>query len=104
MPVQRPPYAPRPKTSHVEIYWKTVTYRTVMIYLILIFTVVLAVLYLIYPESFSGAIGRISQALGTSTTPGEVLTAKEAKFVNLDGKVQVKKHNSVQWITADYRM
>ncbi|HEV2521618.1 MAG TPA: FecR domain-containing protein [Candidatus Acidoferrales bacterium] len=104
MPVQRSPYAQRPKTSHVEIYWKTVTYRTVMIYLVLIFTVVLAVLYLIYPESFSGAIGRISQALGASTTPGEVLTAKEAKFVNLDGKVQVKKHNSVQWITADYRM
>ena len=104
MPVQRPPYAPRPKTSHVEIYWKTVTYRTVAIYLLLILTVVLAVLYLIYPESFSGAIARISQTLGASATPGDVLTAKEAKFVNLDGKVQVKKHNSVQWVTADYRM
>jgi hypothetical protein len=33
-----------------------------------------------------------------------VLTAKQAKFVNLDGRVQVKKVNSVQWVTADYRM
>jgi hypothetical protein len=104
MPVQRPPYAPRPKTSHVEIYWKTVTYRTVIIYLLLSLIVVLAILYLIYPESFSGAIARVSQAIGASPTPTEVLTAKEAKFVNLDGKVQVKKHNSVQWVTADYRM
>src|SRR5258707_15736306 len=28
---------------------------------------------------------------------------KHAKFVNLDGKVQVKKVNSVQWVEADYR-
>jgi len=27
----------------------------------------------------------------------------QAKFVNLDGKVQVKKVNSVQWVDADYR-
>ena len=33
-----------------------------------------------------------------------MLTAKQAKFVNLDGRVQVKKVNSVQWVTADYRM
>ena len=32
------------------------------------------------------------------------LTPKQAKFVNLDGKVQVKKVNSVQWVNADYRM
>jgi hypothetical protein len=27
----------------------------------------------------------------------------QAKFVNLDGKVQIKKVNSVQWVTADYK-
>ena len=38
------------------------------------------------------------------TAPTAELTAKQAKFVNLDGRVQVKKVNSVQWVTADYRM
>src|SRR5579863_9153153 len=104
MPVQRPPVAPRPKTSHVEIYWKTVTYRTVAVYLVLIFSVVMAILYLIFPEAYSGAIARISQAIGAGTAPTAELTAKQAKFVNLDGRVQIKKVNSVQWVTADYRM
>src|SRR5579872_3580982 len=104
MPVQRPPVAPRQKVSHVDIYWKTVTYRTVAIYLLLVFAVVLATLYLIFPEAFAGAITKVSQAIGAATPPTAELTAKEAKFVNLDGRVQVKKVNSVQWVNADYRM
>jgi hypothetical protein len=101
---QRPPGLPRQKTSHVEVYWKAVTYRTVAIYLFLIFAVVMATLYLIYPESFSSAIARVSHAMGGGADAGAELTPKQAKFVNLDGKVQVKKVNSVQWVTADYRM
>ena len=101
---QRPPGLPRQKTPHVEVYWKAVTYRTVAIYLILIFAVVMATLYLIYPESFSSAIARVSHAMGGGADAGAVLTPKQAKFVNLDGRVQVKKVNSVQWVTADYRM
>ena len=101
---QRPPGLPRQKTFHVEVYWKAVTYRTVAIYLFLIFAVVMATLYLIYPESFSSAIARVSHAMGGGADAGAELTPKQAKFVNLDGKVQVKKVNSVQWVTADYRM
>ncbi len=104
MPIQRPPLAPRQKVSHVEIYWKTVTYRTVALYVLMVFAVVMAILYLIYPEAYSGAISKISQAIGGGAAPTGELTAKEAKFVNLDGRVQVKKVNSVQWVTADYRM
>ena len=104
MPIQRPPAVPRQKTSHIEIYWKTVTYRTVAVYFVMVLAAVLAVLYLIFPEAYSGAMTRISQAIGAKAPTTAELTAKEAKFVNLDGKVQVKKVNSVQWISADYRM
>jgi hypothetical protein len=104
MPIQRPPLAPRQKTSHLEIYWKTVTYRTVAVYMLLVLAVVMAILYLIFPETFSGAMTKISQAIGAATPTTTELTAKQAKFVNLDGRVQVKKVNSVQWVTADYRM
>jgi len=30
--------------------------------------------------------------------------ARQARFVNLDGKVQVKKVNSVEWQSADYQL
>jgi hypothetical protein len=100
----RPPNLPRQKTPHVEVVWKTVTYRTVALYLFLIFAIVLAILYMIYPESYSSAMARISKAVGAGADAGAELTAKQAKFVNLDGKVQVKKVNSVQWVNADYRM
>ena len=49
----------------VEVYWKTVTYRTVAIYLLLIFAIVMATLYLIYPESYSSAIASVSQRAGS---------------------------------------
>ena len=30
--------------------------------------------------------------------------ARQARFVNLDGKVQIKKVNSLQWVNADYQI
>jgi hypothetical protein len=104
MPIQRPPVPPRQKISPVEVYWKTITYRTVAVYVLLILAIVIAILYLIYPESFGGTIAKINHALGNGSDAGAELTPKQAKFVNLDGRVQVKKVNSVQWVTADYRM
>jgi hypothetical protein len=104
MPIQRTPQPQRPKSSSVEIQWTTVTYRTVGIYLFLIVAVLLALSYLVYPEAYAVVIARIGKVLGASANPTAQLAANQAKFVNLDGKVQVKKVNSVQWITADYRM
>jgi hypothetical protein len=101
---QRNPGLQGPKISTVQVYWRTVTYRTVAIYVMLILAVVMATLYLIYPEAYSGALAKASRALGGSTNANAELSAKQAKFVNLDGRVQVKKANSVQWVTADYRM
>lgn len=88
----------------MEIVWKTVTYKTVAVYLCLVIAVGLAVSYLIFPEAYGGVVAKVSKAIGAATPPTAELTAKQAKFVNLDGRVQVKKVNSVQWVTADYRM
>jgi hypothetical protein len=101
---QRLPGVQRQKVSTVEVYWKTVTYRTVVIYVLLVLSVVMATLYLIYPEAYSGVAARISNAVGGGARAAAELSVKQAKFVNLDGRVQVKKVNSVQWVAADYRM
>jgi hypothetical protein len=44
----------------------------------------------------------LSKALDTTETEGMTLAQTQAKFVNLDGHVQVKKVNSVTWVDADY--
>src|SRR5260370_24917520 len=72
--------------------------------MLLVLAIVVATLSLIYPEAYSGVAAKISDALGGGPKAAAEMSAKQAKFVNLDGRVQVKKVNSVQWVAADYRM
>jgi len=90
------------KSPHVEVYWRAVTYKTVIFYGLLAALIIGGGVYLTKPDLYA-------RVIRTITEPGdpnkETLTAdqKHAKFVNLDGKVQVKKVNSVQWVQADFR-
>lgn len=104
MSLQQQPGSPRPRISRVEVYWTTVTYKTVAIYLVLAFVIVMAVLYLLNPSWYDTSVQRLSRAFGAGAAPVTSITQNQARFVNLDGRVQVKKVNSVQWVAADYRM
>jgi hypothetical protein len=94
----------RPKIQKVEVYWHTVTYKTVIVLVLLLLAIVGGATYLIFPGASGSVLGKIADSLtkpsATTTSP----TAKQARFVNLDGKVQVKKVNSVQWANADYQL
>jgi hypothetical protein len=96
--------APKPKTSRLEVYWTTVTYRTVAAYASLLLVIGLATFYLVYPDSFANAVRRASDALTKPSTNAAVGNLRDARFVNLDGRVQVKKVDSVRWVSADYQM
>jgi len=87
----------------VEVYWTSVSYRTVALYAALGLVIVITVLYLVNPNLYDTTLRRLSSALGASNAPPAVLTQTQARFVNLDGRVQVKKVSSVQWVAADYR-
>jgi len=104
MPNLKQPEAPKPKISRLDVYWTTVTYRTLAIYLLLTFGIVMATLYLIYPDWFGGGFRRLSDSLGGRSAAVAVANVSQARFVNLDGRVQVKKVDSVQWVNADYRI
>ena len=91
-----------PKIHRVEVTWHAVTYKTVIIYCVLITAIVLAVVYIISPNSFSAVINKIS-TVSSNDTDAVSVSQTQAKFVNLDGRVQVKKVNSVRWVEADYR-
>jgi hypothetical protein len=87
----------------VEVYWTAVSYRTVAVYALLILASVTATLYLIRPEWYGGFARRISSTLGAVPAAAVVPSQNQARFVNLDGKVEVKKVSSVNWTVADYR-
>jgi len=91
------------KVPRVEVYWKTITYKTVAIYIILLAALIVAGMYAISPNWYSAAMDKINRAVSDNGADGMTLAQTQAKFVNLDGKVQVKKVNSVQWVDADYR-
>ena len=94
----RPPA--QPKIHRVEVYWTTVTYKTVAVYLVIIFAIILGAMYLIVPDWYSAVYRKVTNAGDAETAP---LLQTQGRFVNLDGKVQVKKVNSVQWVDADFR-
>jgi hypothetical protein len=93
-----------PKVSRVEVYWHTVRYRTVLLYILVVITILLTLTYLVFPKASATVMSRISDAISPHDSGVATITAKQARFVNLDGKVQVKKVNSVQWTTADYQL
>jgi hypothetical protein len=98
------PYDPNhPKINRVEVYWHTVTYKTVAIYAVLIATILFAAIYLLDPNLYSWAYDRLNKSIGSGESDPVAISQTQARFVNLDGKVQVKKVNSVQWVDADFK-
>ncbi len=88
----------------VEIYWTTVTYKSVVLYGLLICVSLVAILYLIHPEWYAGVTRRLANTLDAAAPSAASLALQnQARFVNLDGKVEVKKVSSVNWAAADYR-
>ncbi|HET7105933.1 MAG TPA: hypothetical protein VFI38_03920 [Candidatus Acidoferrum sp.] len=99
-PISAP--TPGPKIHRVEVYWHAVTYKTVIIYSSLILVIILAAMFAVKPEWTNIITKKVSDALGNPETGNATVTLTQAKFVNLDGRVQVKKVNSVTWVEANY--
>jgi hypothetical protein len=92
------------KISRVEVYWHTVQYRTVVLYALILLVIVLGAAYLVFPDISSKVLQRVSDAVTPRDGGMASSLSRQARFVNLDGRVQVKKANSLQWVTADYQL
>jgi hypothetical protein len=101
-PVAPPAPQQTPKIHRVEVYWHAVTYKTVAIYILLIFVIIIAGLYVAIPDWREIATKKLNNAIGNAESENLTTAQTQAKFVNLDGRVQVKKVNSVTWVDADY--
>jgi hypothetical protein len=95
---------PKPKVTRVEVYWHTVKYRTVILLVLSVIAIIVASSYLVFPEFSAKALQRLSDAVTPRDNGAAIIAARQARFVNLDGKVQIKKVNSLQWVTADYQI
>ena len=92
------------KVPRVEVYWTAVTYKTVILYIVLAMAIIGAGVYLAKPDLYRMVINRIDSAVSNPPVDPVSAEQKRAKFVNLDGKVEVKKKDSVQWVEADFRI
>jgi hypothetical protein len=84
------------------VYWHTVTYKTVALLVVLVVVIIIAGMYATVPDWTQIATKKLNDALGSQETEALTSAQTQAKFVNLDGRVQVKKVNSVTWVDADY--
>jgi hypothetical protein len=94
----------QPKINRVEVYWHTVTYRTLLLYALAITLIVLAGSYLVIPDRFTSLLTHFADSFQPKPATSASAGLRGARFVDLDGRVQVKKVNSVQWVNADYQM
>jgi hypothetical protein len=111
VPIQTPieppgpqgPAAP-PKIHRVEVEWHAVTYKTLIVYASLVAAIVTAGTFIVFPSTYAALTRKISGAITSGDGGDAPASQTQAKFVNLDGRVQVKNVNSVQWVEADYRI
>lgn len=80
-------------------YWTTVTYRSVALIGIALVIIAIAAWALFWRDSFNSVM---AQLLSSGEEGTKVEEAAQARFINLDGSVRVKKRDSVQWTSADY--
>src|SRR5208337_215705 len=69
---------------------------------VLVIVIIIAGMYATVPNWTEVATKKLNNALGNPEAEALTSAQTQAKFVNLDGRVQVKKVNSVTWVDADY--
>jgi len=87
----------------VEVYWHAVSYKSLIAYSLILVALIFASFYFVTPGFYAAVLKKVSSAVGGTDADVMPLAMNQAKFVNLDGRVQIKKVNSVQWVEADYR-
>src|SRR5690349_22514424 len=99
----RQPGPPKHGKVAIEVQWTTISYRTVITYIVLTVIILCAGVYVARPAWLTKAMDRVSHSLGAAPSNAAALAQNQARFVNLDGKVEIKRANSVTWENADYR-
>jgi hypothetical protein len=88
------------KVNRIEVYWTTMSYKTVAGYVFMLLAVIAAVIYLTNPAWTSATLERIARFGESDSSAAAPVTPGRVRFVEMDGAVKVKPLNSVTWQTA----
>lgn len=96
------------------VAWTTVTYRSVLLSLLVIALVVGAGMHFAFPQFTDTTVRAaggfattlLEKVAGMAPPPGKTSSgaAQQARFTALDGTVKVKKSASNSWVNADYNV
>lgn len=97
---------PKPKDERSYIQYITVTYRSVLLAILLVVALVSAVSYFLFPQQTKALISQAVDMLHLDSvgvrTPAKEVGQQQAHFTNIDGTVRVKRNNSSVWANASY--
>ena len=97
--------SPKPKDERSYIQYITVTYRSVLLAILLIVMLVSAVSYFLFPQQTKALVSQVVDMLHLDS-PTRALAKEsgqqQAHFTNIDGTVRVKRNNSSFWANASY--
>lgn len=96
-------------SSKFQVGWTTVTYRSVLLMVLIVVMVISVAGYLAFPDQTKKIAEKLWDAtggrLGSVGQNGKSSTLQQsASFTLIDGTVKVKKVNSNSWVTADYQL
>lgn len=95
----------------IQIAWKTVTYRSVVLFVMAILVALLVATRFAFPEfsvttekTVSSLFTNLLERVASQPTATGGVVAQQAHITALDGTVRVKKANSNDWVKADYSL
>lgn len=98
----------------IHVAWKTVTYRSVVLTVVVGALIFLAGLHFAFPEftdnGFKAADNLATSILekvadsSSTPAPSSAMSAQQAHITALDGSVRIKKANGNDWVNADYNI
>jgi len=88
----------------MQVYWTTVTYRSVFLMIFAAVGLLLVGWYFVHRASFEAVLNKLSESVGTSSAGPPPVVSNQARFVQLDGRVEVRKVGSSDWRPADHQM
>jgi hypothetical protein len=92
------------KQPRVEVYWTTVTYRTVIVGVLLLLGLVFGGWWFLHKASFEKFIATVTKSVAGGANGATTTSSNPTRFVNLDGRVQVRKVGSLNFVPADFQM
>ena len=74
------------KGPRVEVYWRAVTYKTVIVYVLILVGMISGGIYLLKPDLYSIVLKKIDEKVSEPDPDTVNADQKHAKFVNLTAK------------------